>query len=258
MSTLRPSLLAGIIPSVAHNVNHGQATIRLFEFGNVFLENQAKDNLIPGYAEHTSFVAITSGKRNLRAFDVADLDADYHDLKGTIETVLEDIGLVCAITGDPGCDVVDFGETISCDAQALGIVGKLSAKLCARFDLNRDVYFAELHWERIIDLATAKLNRRYRPASRYPVVDRDLAVVVDEHRAAGDLLSAIRSASTDLLQNADIFDVYRGKGISQEKKSIAFGLRFGADRTLKDEEVDREIEAIVGTLEKRFGAQLRS
>jgi phenylalanyl-tRNA synthetase beta chain len=93
--------------------------------------------------------------------------------------------------------------------------------------------------------------------SRHPVVDRDLAVLVHADQPVGPMQTTIRDTGAPLLRRVEVFDVYEGEGIDEDAKSVAFTLRFGADRTLTDEEVDEQIEAIVDALDAEHNATLR-
>jgi phenylalanyl-tRNA synthetase beta chain len=108
-----------------------------------------------------------------------------------------------------------------------------------------------------VDAAKAEQHRNYEPVSRFPVVDRDLAVLVHTDQPVGPLQATIRDAGAPLLRRVDVFDVYTGEGIDEDTKSVAFTLRFGADRTLTDEEVDAQIDTIVDALEQDHNARLR-
>ena len=93
---------------------------------------------------------------------------------------------------------------------------------------------------------------------KYPAVDRDLAVVVDKDQPVGQMLSVIRTTSGSLLERVEIFDIYEGEQIEENKKSVAFSMLFRAsDRTLTDEEVNKKFDKIVRVLEKNFAAKLR-
>jgi len=129
--------------------------------------------------------------------------------------------------------------------------------VAADFDLDTPVFVAEFHWAALVGSATAEQHRDYEPVSRFPVVDRDLAVLVPANQPVGPLQRAIREAGAPLLRRVDVFDTYAGAGIDEDTKSVAFTLRFGADRTLTDEEVDARLDAIVERLAANHGARLR-
>ena len=98
---------------------------------------------------------------------------------------------------------------------------------------------------------------RYEAISRFPVVERDLAVLIGRDQAVGPILETITRAGQPLLKAVQVFDLYEGKGIDPSKKSVAFGLRFGSDRTLRDNDVDRAVSKVLKALEGDFDAQLR-
>ena len=115
---------------------------------------------------------------------------------------------------------------------------------------------AELDWDAVMSLAETA-PPTYRPISRFPVVERDLAVVVPASQAAGALADTIRRSGRPLLLDARVFDVYTGPTVPEGTKSVAFALRFGADKTLRDQEVDGRVRRIVKALEAEHGATLR-
>lgn len=259
MTTLRPTLLAGLLPVLRFNSNHGKERVRLFETGNVFLHNpDDTTGAVPGYSEHTSLILLASGPRARRSFDTAPESTDYFDVKGLVMAVCDGLGLDAGFTSakvapgapSPHEDVTVGGETI-------GLVGRLADELAEQFDASAPVYFAELNLDRLV--AARKVGpRRYKAVSRYPAVERDIAIVVDEAIPAGDLLSTVRKAGGGLLTDADIFDVYSGAGVASQKKSVAISLRFGADRTLTDSEVDGQVERLISALGAEHGGVLRT
>jgi phenylalanyl-tRNA synthetase beta chain len=112
-------------------------------------------------------------------------------------------------------------------------------------------------WPALIAKTASKGLSRYKPVSRHPAVERDLAIVVDRDIAASDLIHAVEEAGS-LLSSANVFDVYEGEELGKNKRSIAISLSFKADRTLVDREVDAEIERIVKALASKWNARLRA
>lgn len=259
MTTLRPTLLAGMLPVVRFNANRGQDRLRLFETGNVFLYNPDETSgVVPGYAEHTSLLLLAAGPRAKRTFDTTPGETDYFDIKGVVVSICTGLQLLAdfALTHGPR-PFAGYGETVSVGGKALGFVGRLSDSLADQFDAPAPVYFAELNLD---NLVAAKPNEptRYRAVSRYQAVDRDIAMVVDRSVAAGSLLSTVRSAGGGLLIDADIFDIYSGAGVPERKKSVAISLRFGADRTLTDAEVDEAVDLLISAIGAEHGGELRT
>ena len=140
---------------------------------------------------------------------------------------------------------------ISVNNDVVGIVGRINPEIC-----KEEVYVMEIDLDKLLAKKVGKM--KYKELSKFPVVKKDLAIVVDKNVIAQELLKTIKNNGGKLLQDTEIFDVYEGKGIEDNKKSIAFSLTLGAsDRTLKDEEINECIEKIIKGLETKNGAMLR-
>ncbi len=268
MAALRPRLLPGTLEVMQHNRNHGQEALRVFEFGRVFRRaTDADDPIVPGYCEHPALLIALSGPHAPTGWDTEPRSADLFDLKGTVETLLEDLrvpGLQLTPRDGEGLptnetpSVTQHHVDVTTGDTPLGTVARVRDEVAADFDIETPVFVAEFNWAALADAATAEQHRDYAPVSRFPVVDRDLAVLVHENQPVGPLQDTIREAGAPLLRRVDVFDVYAGEGIDKDAKSVAFTLRFGADRTLTDEEVDAQIDSIVERLEEDHGARLRT
>jgi len=266
MAALRPRLLPGTLEVMQHNRNHGQEALRVFEFGRVFRRaTESDDPIVPGYCEHPALLIALSGPHAPTGWDTDPRDADLFDLKGTVETLLEDLRVPdLALTprdDDPAANgtapVTQHHIDVTTDGTPLGTVARVRDDVAADFDLDTPVFVAEFNWAALTDAAKAEQYRDYEPVSRFPVVDRDLAVLVHTDQPVGPLQDTIRDTGAPLLRRVDVFDVYEGEGIEEDAKSVALTLRFGADRTLTDEEVDAQIDTIVETLEQDHNARLR-
>ncbi len=133
----------------------------------------------------------------------------------------------------------------------------MAEDLARSCDIRTDVYFAELNWDVLASLAAQHLERKYTAVPRHPVVRRDLALVVAQDVPAGDMLEAIHRAGAPLLRQAHVFDKFEGGPVGEKKKSLAFSLLLGANRTLTDAEIGACTSGILKELESRFGARLR-
>lgn len=261
MAALRPSLLPGMLDVLQFNYNHGQRALHFFEFGHIFRKASDGGTVIPGYAEHESLLIASTGITTQAGWDTRAQHADIFDLKGVVESLLEELRIP-DVSMEPVYDSTDLTKhhlriTAFDGARYIGVIAELSDELAEAYDQESAVCAAELDWSALVELAAPHLERSYEPVSRFPVVERDLAVVVDEATPAGAMLDEIRNTGEPLLKHAGIFDLYDGKGIPDGKKSIAFTMRFGADRTLTDAEVDEQMTRILRQLEEAFGAVLR-
>jgi phenylalanyl-tRNA synthetase beta chain len=266
MAALRPRLLPGALDVMQHNRNHGQEALRVFEFGHVYRRAaEGEETIVPGYAEHPALLIALSGPHAPTGWDTDPRDADIFDLKGVVETLLDDLRVpdVSLTPRDSGPSengqppITLHQIDVAAGETPLGTVARVQDEVAADFDLDTPVFVAEFNWATLVGQAAAGLHRTYEPVSRHPVVDRDLAVLVHADQPVGPMQTTIREAGAPLLRRVEVFDVYEGEGIDDDAKSVAFTLRFGADRTLTDEEVDEQIEAIVDALDTEHNATLR-
>jgi phenylalanyl-tRNA synthetase beta chain len=259
MAALRPSLLPGMLQVMSFNRNHGQAALRFFEFGHIFNKTAREGTIIPGYGEREALIIASSGPAESLRWDAPIRKTDFFDLKGIVEEILDRLHLP-NVRMEPvhqAGPISGYHVDILADNVQVGVIARLSDELAGDYDLRNDVFFAEINWKVLSDLSSARSGPGYHPVSRYPVVDRDLALVVKESVPAGSILDTIREAAGELLQETGVFDIFRGGNLSPDEKSVAVTLRFGANRTLQDRDVDSRIQAILKALSERFEAHLR-
>lgn len=259
MSTLRPSLLPGVLAVVGHNQNRGQKAIGFFEFGHVHIRKQTEFTIVENYTERECLLVVQSGNGSSSGWDTDARECDIFDLKGVTEHILESVHL-------PDVRFVPiYTETaltvhhldIISGSEPVGSLGRLTAEIEEQFEIRAPLYYLEVDWSTVSTLAAPHMRRRYVPFSRHPIVERDIAVIVDRSVTVGPMIDLIRRAGGALLSSVDVFDLFEGDRIGKNCKSVAFALSFSADRTLRDKEVDRSVGSIIDSLEKEFGAKLR-
>lgn len=184
---------------------------------------------------------------------------DFYDLKGIVEKILEIYGVEDKIlfrkkthpTYHPGkcAEIVLAGKTI-------GLLGEINPIVAKRYDLEGPLC-AELNTDAL--LAAANRVKQFQPLFRYPAIERDISLLVDQEVAVGEMMAVIKKAGGALLEKVQLTDVYQGAQIAQGKKSVTFSLQFRSrERTLKDDEVNAVFSKIIRKLEGAFSAQLRS
>jgi len=240
-SALRTSLVPSLLEAARVSQDHGVRAVRLFEVNRVFLRRPG-GQLLP---EERTCLALVANE-------------DFAEAKGTVETILERLGVA-----NVGFEAVDhdflnpgLAAQWRIGTSVLGYVGELSEEAAARFRLHSCPMVAELDME--VLAAAAHLERRFRGLPRFPAVERDLAVVVDEAVAWRQIEETVRSAGAEHLEAVEFGEVYRGKQIEAGKKSVFFRLSYRApDRTLTSEEVNASQERIIAALAEQLGARLR-
>ncbi|MNE18715.1 Phenylalanine--tRNA ligase beta subunit [compost metagenome] len=205
---------------------------------------------------------LLSGTRTAKQWNLAAEPVDFFDLKGALESVFAYLGLTGRIVYE-GNAPQDYHPGRSASIYLLegeqrtlvGTAGQLHPELQLKLDLE-DTYVAELLLQPLYN--NARTHLQYSELQRFPGMERDIAVVVDDTVPAGHLLGVIRDNGGTLLQNVQVFDVYTGGKMESGKKSVAISLLYRhTEHTLTDEEVTEVHDKVVSALQQTFGAELR-
>ncbi len=256
MAYMRPSLFAGMLKAISHNVNRNNRDLHFFELGRIFTHFDQKN--IPTQP-YSVAVAIT-GHRYLPGWNVSEEMVDFYDIKGYLEAFLQKIFLDKGqiILYDKAKHMVgDETVALKVDDEIIGVCGKIHPDVCKVFDIERPVYGFELN----VDALVKHLNfdKHFRSIPKFPYSERDIALVLDEGIAAADVVAFVKKHGGSLLQSVEVFDVYQGDKIPQGKRSVAIRLRYqSTERTLSDQEVDRYFKEIIAKTTKHFSASLRN
>lgn len=250
MSIMRTSLLPGLIKTAMHNAKRQQARIRLFESGLRFVKSDTGLKQVPTLA------ALLTGRREPESWSESGYLVDFYDLKADLESLLSVSAGTISFTAAKYA-ALHPGQTadIYCDGKRIGRIGALHPSLQAKWDFVNPVYLFELDQQPLLERKVPV----FAELSRYPEVRRDLALIVDRQLAADEVLQVVRKSAGEYLSDLKLFDIYQGKGIDPERKSLALGLTFRhSSRTLNEEEVSQSVDAVVQTLKEAFGASLRN
>ncbi|WP_422133200.1 MULTISPECIES: phenylalanine--tRNA ligase subunit beta [unclassified Endozoicomonas] len=252
LSVMRTSLLPGLVKTVSYNLNRQQSRVRLFETGQTFVREG--DSL----RQENQIAAVITGSRYPESWAIKAEPADFYDLKGDVEALLELGGAAGEFRFENSShDAMHPGQCAALvrDGKVVGHIGALHPSLTKKLEVNDALIMFEASLEA---MSLGKVTE-FTPLSKFPEVRRDLALLVKQEVAADSLNQVIREEASELLKDVRIFDVYAGKGIAEGHKSLALGLTLQhASRTLKDEEVNQVIDSIVSRLGSEFGASLRS
>lgn len=259
MAALRASLLPGVLGAVAYNQHRGQDALRLFEIGHVVRTGDAPDAPVPGYHEQENLLLLLAGEAVGAAWNASARPADFFDLKGAALHVLDTLGVhdVRTEAVHEPLPMAPYRLDVFAGREPLGFIAPVSEEALRRFDARGPVFFAEFNFSRLAQAAIPSLRKRFEPFTRFPAVSRDLAFVLPSRVPAGAVLETITQAGGKLLSGVTLFDRYEGDRIEAGHTSLAFGLRFEADRTLRDEEVDKAVQRIVKAVAAAHDARLR-
>lgn len=258
-AVMRRSLLPGLLQVVHHNLEHTDS-VAMFELGFVYLP-QAHE---PLPAEPRRLALALCGRRTPPAWDdpqgVPPPAYDFYDLKGLVEALTRDLHLAAvAFAAERRVPWLHpmRAATLTLAGQPVGHLGELHPKVAQAFGLaERAVMVAEFDLEALV--AAVPIRYSYRPFSPFPPAKRDIAVVVAETTTAEQVLAEIRAGGGELLTEATLFDVYRGPGLPQGTKSLAFALTYQSHKgTLSDKEIAKAHEKIEGRLRHVLKALIR-
>jgi phenylalanyl-tRNA synthetase beta chain len=250
MDTLRTSLLPSLVDVVALNRDRGRGEVRVYEIAAAFLARVGEKNSQPD--EPLRLAAITSAGTTAESGRQA-----FYELKAALDSCLVSLAAGPCTYQRASAELFHPGRcaAVVIDGRQLGYLGELHPSVGAGVKVDGRLVAFEIDVEPV--LAASRVPRA-QPLPRFPGVERDLAVVVDEHVAAGAMLAAIKESAGDLLETARAFDEYHGGQVQEGHKSVAFTLTFRSpERTLTDAEVDKVMAEIRQGLEKRHRARFR-
>ncbi len=252
LSVMRTTLIAGLAKAVQYNQNRQQGRIRLFESGQCFIqqgEEMVQDPMV---------AVIATGSREPEGWTGDAKPMDFFDLKGDLEALLDDSGILAEVSFEPAQHpALHPGQTaqIRRNGETIGFIGALHPSVQKELGLKGSVYVFEIKQAVLQSGNVAKFDS----LSKYPDVRRDLAFIVDEKTPVAHLMAAVRDKAGEWLKELRLFDVYQGKGVEEQRKSVALGLTWQhASRTLNDEEINSLVDQIVSAAQEQFGASLRS
>jgi phenylalanyl-tRNA synthetase beta chain len=250
---MRTSLLPGLLESVRRNALKQNLDVRLFELAKIFVPQTGAD--LP--REEEWLVGVMYGNRTESSWHNRPEEADFYELKGVVEKLLE--GLLIrnvSFSGQGLPPYFRYGAVALAEDESVGWLGELLPTLGERLDLSGTLLVFLLNFEALCHRAEA--FPLYTPLPRYPAVYRDVALVLAEGVPAAQVHQTLYRHGAPWLEEARLFDVYVGQPIPAGKRSLAFHLTYrDPERTLTDEAVDRHHEALVKALAEELGAELR-
>lgn len=253
LNIMRPDMIEAVLETLSHNINRRQKDLAFFEFGRTY--NKKEDSIL----ENETLILALTGKIKSGNWLETNKTADFFDIKKSALSLLEfmgvDYNLVEEIVNDHKWA---YGIDISRGKSVLIKTGMVATDLSRQFDVESDVFVAELNWPEIVKLS-AEAKTISDVVNKYPSVERDLALVMPDHLTYSEISNLIARSSGKLLDAMQLFDVYRDdEKIGKGKKSYAIRLVFSdPTKTLTDKNIDKVIKKILGTLKHQMSVELR-
>ncbi|AOF54345.1 phenylalanine--tRNA ligase subunit beta [Rodentibacter caecimuris] len=254
MSVMRVSLLSGLLGAVLYNQNRQQNRVRLFETGLRFIPDADAEF---GVRQEFVLSAVMSGTTSNESWNNKAESVDFFDLKGDLESLLSLTGVgnkVRFVAKTFAALHPGQSASIELDGKEIGFIGTLHPSVSQKLGLNGKIVVFEILWNAIANRNVIQA----RKISKFPANRRDLALVVADEIAAGDVIDACKQAGGEKLTQVNLFDVYKGIGVPSGTKSLAISLTIqDNEKTLEDDEINAVISAVLDEVKQRFNAELR-
>ncbi len=277
LGVMRQTLLFGGLESIQRNANRKNSDLKFYEFGNCYHFNgerrkdeRANEDPLIAYSEEPHLGLWLTGNKAAQTWVRKEEKTTFYQLRAYVNNILVRLGVdVAKLTlepavdpqGDKCCGIVEcFSDGLVLKAQngkAIGYIAIVSRQLLKQFDIDQEVFYADLYWKELL-----KLNKQYKAVindlPKYPEVKRDFALLVDKKVEFADLARAAFATEKKLLKNVYLFDVYEGKNLEEGKKSYALSFILqDAENTLKDTQIENIMNRLKATFENQFHATLR-
>ena len=264
LSVMRQTLLFGGLESIAYNINRRSQDLMMYEFGNVYTFNpnavSTAERPLDPYSEYSRLAIWMTGAIRPAGWLRPEDKATVYDLRATVDNILARLGIAPSEVR-----IQQFASSVyaaglqlsSRSGKLLGSLGIVSHKVLKAFDIKQDVYYAELDWTALVQLAT-RHNVTYTALPKTMAVKRDLALLIDKSVTMQQIETIVRESERKLLRGVQLFDVYEGDKLPAGKKSYAINITLQDDeRTLTDKQIEAVMKKIITNLQQRAGAELR-
>ena len=245
---MRPSTVPSMMNTISFNINQKNEDVFLFDISRNYknINNVVESGEVP--LEEKILTLGMYGK-----------DCDFYILKGVIENILEQISVnKYDIEKEVNNKTYHTGRcaNIKVGIDSVATFGEVHPEVLQNYDIQKRVYLAEINLSKLTKYA--RENKKYTEVPKFPAVERDIAIIVDENVEVGKIEKVITKKAKRILENAKLFDIFRNEKIGENKKSVAYSLSFrDKSKTLSDDEVNQTMENIIKELQKEFNAELR-
>lgn len=245
---MRTTTIPSMMQTITLNYNKKNKEVKLFDMSRTYKNENGEIEKGEVPLEEKILTVGAYGK-----------EIDFYVLKGIVENVLETAGVArYDIVKEKENPSYHPGKTanIKVGKDVVATLGEIHPVVCNNYGINEKIYMAEINIDKIVRYA--KSAKKYSAIAKFPAVERDIALTVDEKVEVGSIENIIKKNAKKILETAELFDIYRSDKLGKNKKSVAYALTFREqNKTLNDEEVNRVMEKVIKALEEQLGAELR-
>lgn len=251
LSVMRQSMLFSGLENVRHNVNRKREDLKLFEFGKTYHDYNGKRD------EFKQLSIIVTGNKQTERWNAESKPSDFYYLKGTLESILQRLGINKLNASPFTSQVFSEGMKLSQKKTVLVEFGLVKKSILKHFGITQPVLYANFKWDAVIEVA--KNNTvKFKTIPKYPEVRRDFALLLDQSVSFAEIDAIAMQTEKQLLKDVNLFDVYEGKNLPAGKKSYAVSFTLqDENKTLTDKQIDKIMHKLQTNFEKQLGAELR-
>ena len=263
LDVMRQTLLYGGLQSIEYNCHRKNTDLKFYELGNTYFycaDKLKEGQTLSAIKEEFHLGLWITGNNISNSWMQADQKTTIFDLKAYVENILLRLGVNAKKLSYSQYKDEIFSDALSINTisgRKLGVLGTLKKKLCKKFDIDTEVYFAELNWDLLMKEIKSH-KTKFSEISKFPAVKRDLALLIDKKVQFAEIEKIAFDTDKKLLKEVSLFDVYEGKNLPEGKKSYAVSFILqDEEKTLNDKQIESIMSKIQGNLEQKLGASLR-
>jgi len=252
LNVMRPAMMETGLTSIAYNLNRKNNDLKFFEFGKTYSVSEAGK-----YVEDNHLTIYITGNKTADGWKGKGEKADFYFIKAVFEKIMQVLGLQA--DGFTEAENPDLSNALQANINNENIaeIGLVSSSKLERFDIKQPVFYADLNWDRLLKL-NKKNNIQHKDVSKYPAVNRDLAIIVNRALPFEAVEKATAAARVNKLTSISLFDIFESEKIGAGKKSLAISFTFlDEEKTMTDKDIDSMMNKIIGAYEKELGAEIR-
>jgi len=251
LSVMRQSLLFSGLEAVCYNINRKRSDLKLFEFGKTYHQYPDKRE------EDKHLSLFVTGNISEERWNTVVTPSDFFYIKGTVETILQRLGLNRLKSSPIKSDIFSEGMSFSLGKKNIVDFGLVKKSVLKHFGVSQNVLFADFNWDNVLEMAKHN-SIKFKPIPRYPEVRRDFALLIDNTVSFENIYTIAKQTEKQLLKNVNLFDVYEGKNLPEGKKSYAVSFILQDEhKTLTDKQIDKIMSKLQSNFESKLGAELR-
>jgi phenylalanyl-tRNA synthetase beta chain len=252
LDVMRPSLLQTGLEVIAYNHNRKNANLKMYEFGKTYHTTG-----VGQYSEKTALAIFVTGSATDASWKQKDVKADFYFVKGVCEKILESLGIKNIQATVIEHNDYEYAIALNVKNNLVATVGSVSKKITKQFGIKEDVLCANIDWDSVVNIAAEK-SISYKEISKFPAVQRDLAIILDKSIAFAEVENAIKENKIAALKSTKLFDIFESDKLGKDKRSMAINFTFSDDtKTLEDSDTEAMMHKIITTLEKKLQAEVR-